>query len=98
MLRHFSSVKRHVIVDECPQCAGIWLDAGELASLRTEFRTEAESQQAAEAYFEDVFGKQFAALRAKQVERAESAKKIAQAFRLVCPSNYLPGKQKWGAF
>lgn len=30
MLRHFFSVKHEVEVDECPNCAGYWLDAGEL--------------------------------------------------------------------
>jgi uncharacterized protein len=31
MLRRFHSVKRGVVVDERPRCAGFWLDAGELA-------------------------------------------------------------------
>ncbi|HMO05561.1 MAG TPA: zf-TFIIB domain-containing protein [Kiritimatiellia bacterium] len=26
-------VKDHVLVDQCPDCGGIWLDAGELAML-----------------------------------------------------------------
>jgi Zn-finger nucleic acid-binding protein len=26
MMRHFHSVKRGVVVDECPRCAGFWLD------------------------------------------------------------------------
>src|SRR5258706_16147096 len=30
MMRHFFSVKRKITVDECPKCAGYWLDAGEL--------------------------------------------------------------------
>jgi uncharacterized protein len=33
MMRHFHSVKRGVVVDECPRCAGFWLDAGELAII-----------------------------------------------------------------
>src|SRR5215203_501534 len=37
MMRHFHSVKRGVVVDECPRCAGFWLDAGELAAIRSEF-------------------------------------------------------------
>jgi hypothetical protein len=48
--RHFSSIQRSIEVDECPGCAGIWLDQGELASLRQEYTTEAERQQAAEEY------------------------------------------------
>jgi Zn-finger nucleic acid-binding protein len=34
--RHFFSAKRRVEVDECPNCAGYWLDAGELARIREE--------------------------------------------------------------
>ena len=30
LMRHFFSAKRAVTVDECPTCAGVWLDAGEL--------------------------------------------------------------------
>jgi len=42
--RHFFSAKRKVEVDECPNCGGYWLDAGELASIRAE-----KGQDAAEA-------------------------------------------------
>src|SRR4051794_8634362 len=31
MTRHFFSVKKQVLVDECPACGGTWVDAGELA-------------------------------------------------------------------
>ena len=34
--RHFFSAKRRIEIDECPNCAGYWLDAGELAQIRTE--------------------------------------------------------------
>jgi Zn-finger nucleic acid-binding protein len=43
--RHFSSAKRLVEVDECPNCAGYWLDAGELAKIRAE---KAQAAQAGE--------------------------------------------------
>lgn len=34
--RHFFSAKRQVEVDQCPNCGGYWLDAGELALIRAE--------------------------------------------------------------
>ena len=98
MMQHFFDVKRMVTVDECPKCAGIWLDAGELATIRSEFNTEEERKQAAAKYFDDIFGKQLADLHARSVEHAEHAKKIARLFRFICPSYYLPGKQAGGAF
>ena len=39
--RHFFTAKRRVEVDQCPNCAGYWLDAGELASIRAEKLAEA---------------------------------------------------------
>jgi Zn-finger nucleic acid-binding protein len=34
--RHFFSAKRQVEVDQCPNCGGYWLDAGELEKIREE--------------------------------------------------------------
>jgi Zn-finger nucleic acid-binding protein len=39
--RHFFSAKRRVQVDQCPNCGGYWLDAGELAQIRAE-KTETQ--------------------------------------------------------
>ena len=46
MMQHFFSVKKKVTLDECPQCAGVWLDAGELAEIRSLFSSEEERRQA----------------------------------------------------
>lgn len=43
--RHFFSAKRRVEVDQCPNCGGYWLDAGELAQIRAE---KSESIRAAQ--------------------------------------------------
>lgn len=44
--RHFFSAQRRVEVDECPNCGGYWLDAGELAQIRAE-RAEASREEQA---------------------------------------------------
>ena len=98
MMRHFFSVKKQVLVDECPECGGTWLDAGELATIRSEFSTEEDRRKATEAYFDEVVGKQLTALHAGDVSNDERAHNIANMFRFICPSFYIPGKQKWGAF
>jgi Zn-finger nucleic acid-binding protein len=98
MMRHFFSVKKRVEVDECPNCGGYWLDAGELGQIRGEFASEDEKKKAAEEYFSEVFGKQLSEMHAKSEEHAGRAKKIAGMFRFICPSYYLPGKQEGGAF
>ena len=43
--RHYFSAKRRVEVDQCPNCGGYWLDAGELEQIRNERgETEREKQ------------------------------------------------------
>lgn len=98
MMRHFFSVKKQVELDECPACAGFRLDAGELAKIRTLFNTEQERHQAAEEYFAEIFDKQLAEIKAKSQQELEKNRKIANIFRFICPSYYIPGKQDWGAF
>lgn len=36
MMRRFYSRLRRTEIDECPNCAGIWLDAGEFAAIQQE--------------------------------------------------------------
>jgi len=96
MMRHFHSVKRGVVVDECPRCAGFWLDAGELAGIRSEFATQEERKQAAQEYFSELFDPDLAVERAKTMEDLRKARRIAYAFRFICPSYYIPGEQDWG--
>jgi Zn-finger nucleic acid-binding protein len=98
MMRHFFSIKKEVEVDECPNCAGFWLDAGELRKIRSLFDTEEERHQAAEQYFSEVFGDKLAAMRARDEAELAKAQKIASMFRFICPSYYIPGKQTGAAF
>ncbi len=98
MMRHFFSVKKGVEVDECPGCAGFWLDAGELRKIRSLFKTEEERHKAAEEYFEEVFGDRLKAMKAESEEKLAKTRKIVNLFRYICPSYYIPGKQDWGAF
>ncbi len=98
MMRHFFSVKKRVEVDECPGCGGFWLDAGELGKIRSLFKTEEERNKAADEYFQEVFGDKLAAMQAEDEANLAKARKIANMFRFICPSYYVPGKQDWGAF
>ncbi len=98
MLKHFASVKREVQVDECPNCAGFFLDHGELNSIRDQFETEDQRKQAAEAVFSDLFDEGLDEMAAEGEEKLERAQGMARMFRFLLPSYWLPGKQKWGAF
>jgi uncharacterized protein len=41
--KHFFSAQRRIEVDECPNCGGYWLDAGELAQIRQEKEQTAQA-------------------------------------------------------
>jgi hypothetical protein len=53
-MRHFSSAKRAVAVDECPTCAGTWLDGGELEQIRAEFESGGARRQAVQVLAEEI--------------------------------------------
>jgi Zn-finger nucleic acid-binding protein len=98
MMRHFYSPRREIEVDECPKCGGCWLDAGELATLRQQYDSEAERRQAADRYFSELFGEKLREMEERSEGQLAKARRIARIFRLLCPSYYVPGKQQWGAF
>ncbi len=98
MSRHFVSVKRHVEIDECAQCGGIWLDAGELFQIRNQFKTEQERKDAAKAYFSEVFDNELMQVKQQSQDKLAQARRFANMFRYITPSHYIPGKQDWGAF
>jgi len=98
MIQHFVSVKHEVEVDECVSCGGIWLDYGELGQMRDQYETEADRKEAAHAYFNEAFGPELERISRENEQQLQSARKVANVFRFICPSYYIPGKQSWGAF
>lgn len=98
MQKHFASVKREVAVDECPACAGFFLDHGELNSIRSQFASEDERAEAARQLFDELFDDEFAELEAESQEKLDNSRRLAHMFRFLLPSFYLKGKQPWGAY
>ena len=97
MNQHYFTIREKVEVDECLACGGVWLDAGELAAIRNEYKTEETRKQAADHYFKKVFGKELSEQEAKDHVGVARAQKLAHALRFVCPSYWIPGKQSGGA-
>jgi Zn-finger nucleic acid-binding protein len=87
-----------IVVDYSKRLNCPWLDAGELRKIRSLFNTEQERHGAAHEYFQEVFGGELAAMHAENEEKLARTKKVANMFRFICPTYYIPGKQKWGAF
>jgi Zn-finger nucleic acid-binding protein len=98
MMRHFFSTKKEVEIDECPNCGGIWLDAGELEKIRNLFSSEEEKKAAAEKYISEIFKEDFAVQQVENESQANRIRRITRIFRFICPSYYIPGKQSWGAY
>ena len=57
MMQHFYSVKKQVKIDHCPQCAGTWLDRGELDAIQEQYKNECDREQDADACLEREFRK-----------------------------------------
>lgn len=98
MMRHPFSFKRKVTIDECPGCAGIWLDEGELTQIRELFTSEQEREMQTGEFVEQVIGKKLAELEEHDQAELAKAQRFANMFKWICPSAYIPGKQEWGAF
>ena len=98
MMRHFSSIKREVEVDECPSCGGFFLDRGELNSIREQYDTEEQRSEAACQMFGEMFDEDLDDEQDASWQRVEASRRLASFFRFLLPSHYIPGKQKWGAF
>lgn len=76
MNRHYVRVLDDVLVDECPSCGGIWLNAGEVDEVRDQFTQETPETALDDADTQDTEGS------ADQLQRA-------RRFRQVC--HYLCG-------
>lgn len=98
MMRRFFHPSVRVQIDECPGCAGHWLDAGELGQIRRQAGPEETRQQSARRAYDQMFAEGLAEVRQETLERTEEAKGIARLFRFVLPSWWIPGKQDGGAF
>lgn len=99
MMRHFYSPKRKIEIDECPQCGGIWLDAGELAKIRELFSSDLDRKAAVQSMVSEIFDDPELQNMKKEGEGALTrARRFSNMFRWICPSAYISGDQDWGAF
>ncbi len=83
LTRRLFSAKRQVEVDECPQCGGVWLDYGELGMLRRQHPSQAEQEKAAEEYFADVLGPDFA--KGPAPGNLDTSRRVTRVFRFLSP-------------
>ena len=76
-----------------------WLDPGELQKIRDLFEDSEAKSAAADAYFAGLFNSpEIKAMKDESEEKLAKAQKMAGMLRFICPSQYVPGEQTWGAF
>jgi len=92
MQRFYSSPKRSVTIDQCPKCAGTWLDVGELAQVRQEYKTEDERRNAAEAFANEAIAPSLKAEAAKSQAQLQGVQKVGRALRFISPSYFISKK------
>lgn len=96
MMRHFFNAQRDVEVDTCPQCAGIWVDAGELARIRAADRSDEERGGAADSVLLSEFEPQLEAMRRASEAARSRAEGIGRALRWLSPAAWIPGRRRRG--
>ena len=71
MLQHTFSREKPVLIDECPNCGGVWLDGGELAEIRRRVPSMKDRKQAAQRFFTRLFIEDLAQLKAKRADKTQ---------------------------
>jgi Zn-finger nucleic acid-binding protein len=83
MTRRFFNAKRQVEIDECPRCAGVWLDYGELGTIRKTYASEQDREKAAEECLREVLGPDFAAEPGQG--DLDASHRVTRVFRFLTP-------------
>lgn len=63
IVRQFFDPKNQVEINQCWTCSGIWLDRGELATIRSQFKTATDRAKAIEAYADQCMDQHLAAIK-----------------------------------
>lgn len=69
--RRYYDPQNSVVVDQCPNCSGIWLDVGELEQIRAQFGTEKEKRQFGDSYLDEALQKTLKGFAAPETSSAE---------------------------
>lgn len=80
MKRRFYSPKRRVELDECGGCGGIWLDLGELESVRAEFASDAEQQTAIRDFVQEAGRLHLKKIRTESPQGRKQARRFSNLF------------------
>lgn len=86
MMRRFADPEHEIEIDECPVSGGVWLDAGELATLRARFPDETARAEAAREVIDRVMScPDFHLARAQEQAQQARANRLARVLSAVVP-------------
>ncbi len=98
LMRNYYSPQRSVQIDTCGKCGGVWIDPGELVQIRKLFANDEEKEVYGQRFADEMTQKLLKPELERVKKDGEGAHKFANMLRFICPSNYIKGKQDWGAF
>jgi Zn-finger nucleic acid-binding protein len=82
LMRRLFSPQSGVEVDECPGCAGFWLDLGELGELRSEFETAGDRERAERQHVRETFVPQLGEMQAESIAANGTFQRIIDFMRI----------------
>ncbi len=85
MMRILYSPNCDVRVEHCPNCAGHWLEAGELRAIRERNTSEADRKAAVDALFAEKFGAKVAEMQTERISHTGGFHPIYSMLRFVMP-------------
>ena len=85
MMQFFYSPQRKVRVDHCPNCAGHWLDAGELRTVRNLYPSEAERNAHLNEIIDGMFGEELAEVEERRAKAEDRKSVMRKMFSFLMP-------------
>ncbi len=76
----------------------VWLDHGELEKIRNLYDSPEEQEEDTQRFLAQQHAQNLQELKAESEADMQRSQKFANLFRFLCPSFWIPGKQKGGAF
>ena len=80
MAKHYASIKKEVLIDDCLSCGGKFLDNGELQRIRAEYATEQERSDDVMKVIYDTVGVELKALAEEREQLRASRSPLKKLF------------------
>jgi Zn-finger nucleic acid-binding protein len=89
LTRRFFNAEKHVEIDECPNCGGVWLDYGELEEIRKLPSSPGEQEKTVQEHLQKILGPDHAAPAGAGAP--DTTRRLSRVFRFLSPRH-----RSWG--